>query len=290
MVKKQVLTPSDITAVAQLAQVCNDYEQLDMRTDWLDIRPEFFGNIHDYLYYEDGRLVGYLFLKRNGTAQKEVTGIVHPDYRRRGIFSTLLAAAREECRQQHVQTLFLVCEDVSQSGLAFIAASGARHDFSEYKMALGTFHESNSFDDRLAFQLADMSDLDALVTIISEGWERSQYEVRETAAFNLQEPSCSVYIARFGGDELSCGEPVGCLRIYDFAQEFGIYGFVIRPAYRGRGYGRQMLEEAIRTIQPQSQKTIMLEVDTSNTAALNLYRSCGFEVTRTYGYYALDLI
>jgi len=290
MVKKQVLTPSDITAVEQLAQVCNAYEQLDMRTDWLDVRPEFFGNIHDYLYYADGRLVGYLFLKRNGTAQKEVTGIVHPDYRRRGIFSTLLAAAREECKQQHVQTLFLVCEELSPSGQAFIAASGARHDFSEHKMALGTFHESNSFDDRLAFQQADMSDLDALVTIIVEGWERSQYEVREAVAFNLQEPSCSVYIARFGGDELSCGEPIGCLRIYDFAHEIGIYGFVVRPAYRGRGYGRQMLEEAIRAIQSQSQKSIMLEVDTSNTSALNLYRSCGFEVTRTYGYYAIDLI
>ncbi|MGB8348224.1 MAG: GNAT family N-acetyltransferase [Ktedonobacteraceae bacterium] len=289
LVQKQLLTPADIEAVSRLAGVCNAYEQLDMRADWLDVRPEYFGNMHDYLYYEDDRLVGYLFLRRNGTAQKEVTGIVHPDYRRRGIFSTLLAAAREECKQQQVQKLILICEDRSASGQAFIAASRARHDFSEHKMVLGSFHESYSFDDRLAIQEADMSDLDALITIIADGWGRGTHEVRESVTFNLQEPTCDVYIARFGGDELSCGEPVGCLRAYDFAREIGIYGFVVRPDYRGRGYGRQTLEEVIRAVQSRSQKPIMLEVDTDNTTALNLYRSCGFEVVRTYGYYAIDV-
>src|SRR5579872_6831033 len=134
MVQKQLLTPADIAAVSQLVEVCNAYEQLDMRTDWLDIRPEYFGNMHDYLYYEDGKLVGYLFLKRHGTTKKEVTGMVHPDYRRRGIFSTLLAAAREECKQQQVQKLVLICEDRSASGQAFVAASRASYDFSEHKM------------------------------------------------------------------------------------------------------------------------------------------------------------
>ena len=72
-------------------------------------------------------------------------------------------------------------------------------------------------------------------------------------------------------------------------EEVGIYGFVVRSAYRGRGYGRQMLEETIRTIQARSQKQIMLEVDSQNTNALGLYRSCGFKETTTYGYYNLDI-
>ena len=71
--------------------------------------------------------------------------------------------------------------------------------------------------------------------------------------------------------------------------EVGIYGFVVRSAYRGRGYGRQMLEETIRTIQASSQKKIMLEVDTENTNAVGLYRSCGFKATKTYGYSSLDI-
>ena len=72
-------------------------------------------------------------------------------------------------------------------------------------------------------------------------------------------------------------------------KEIGIYGFIVRPDYRGQGYGRQMLEEAIRTIQFRSSKGIMLDVDTNNTNAIGLYRSCGFEVRATYAYYGLDL-
>lgn len=289
MVQKQLLTPADIEAVSQLVEVCNAYEHLDMRGDWLDIRPEYFGNMHDYLYYEDGKQVGYLFMKRYGTRKREATGMVHPDYRRRGIFSTIVTAAKEECKREGIPQLALICEDRSASGRAFIRTIGAKHDFSEYKMELGSFHESTSFDDRLVVQEANMSDLDALVMIINEGWQRPENEARESIAFNLQEPDCTVYIARFGGDELSCGEPVGCLRVYDFPHEQGIYGFVVRPDYRGRGYGRQILEEVIRMIQAQSQKTIMLEVDTDNIPALNLYRSCGFEISRTYGYYDIDV-
>ncbi|MBV9227977.1 MAG: GNAT family N-acetyltransferase, partial [Chloroflexi bacterium] len=69
----------------------------------------------------------------------------------------------------------------------------------------------------------------------------------------------------------------------------GIYGFGILPDYRGRSYGRQMLEETIRTIRSQSQKTITISVDTTNTNALGLYLSCGFEIKATYGYYAMDI-
>lgn len=289
MVQKQLLTPGDIAAVSQLAEVCNAYEQLNMRAEWLDIRPEYFGNMHDYLYYEDGKLVGYLFMKRYGTTKREVTGMVHPEYRRRGIFSTILEAAKEECKREGIPQLALICEDGSASGQAFIKSIGAKHDFSEHKMVLKSFHDTHFFDDHLAVQGADMSDLDALTLINVEGWKRSENEARESVVFHLQEPDCLVYIARFGGNRLSCGEPIGCLRVYNLEHEFGIYGVVVRPDYRGYGYGRQMLEEVIRGIQSRSRKPIMLEVDTDNTTAINLYRSSGFEVERTYGYYAIDV-
>jgi len=84
-------------------------------------------------------------------------------------------------------------------------------------------------------------------------------------------------------------EPIGCLRLDEMDGEVGIYGFVVRPGYRGRGYGRQMLEAVIRKIQAESQKGIMLEVDTENTIAIGLYRSCGFQVKTTYDSYDLDV-
>jgi ribosomal protein S18 acetylase RimI-like enzyme len=289
MVKRQVLSSEEIAEVEQLAQICNDYENLDMRIDWIELRPQYFGNMRDCLYYENGQLIGYLFLRRFGTEEKEITGMVHPDYRRRGIFSRMFTAVREECRDKGVQRLQLICERDSPSGQAFVATLGGKFTFSEYKLRLENFHERLAFDDRLSFQRAYMDDLDALITIISEGWGRSAAEVSTSVSFNLGEPHCQVYIARFGGNELSCGEPVGCLRVYDMGHEMGIYGFVLRSEYRGRGYGRQMLEEAIREIRSHSAKPIMLEVDTDNYVAQNLYRSIGFATKRVYEYYDIGV-
>jgi ribosomal protein S18 acetylase RimI-like enzyme len=292
MITRQKLSSAEIAEVEQLAHICNDYEHLDMRIDWVELRPEYFGNLHDYLYYENGQLIGYLFLKRFGTVQKELTGMVHPGHRRRGIFSHMITAAKEECRSQGIQHLLLICEHDSSSGQAFVTSVKGKLDFSEYKMVLETFHERFAFDDRLSIQRAYMDDLDALITIISDGWGRSPESIRPSVRFNLSEPHCQVYIARFGGNELSCGEPVGCLRVYDMEREMGIYGFVVRPAYRGLGYGRQMMEEVILEIRssPHNSKSIMLEVETDNTVALNLYRSMGFAITRTYEYFEIGAV
>ncbi|HYX51664.1 MAG TPA: GNAT family N-acetyltransferase, partial [Ktedonobacteraceae bacterium] len=78
-------------------------------------------------------------------------------------------------------------------------------------------------------------------------------------------------------------------RLDYMSDQVGIYAFEVRMGYRGLGYGRQMLEEAIRTIRIESQKRIMLDVETDNTNAIGLYLSCGFEIKTTYDYYDLKI-
>src|SRR5207237_2168795 len=111
-------------------------------------------------------LVGYLVVDAYGTEEVELTGMVHPDYRRRRIFTTLLTAAQQECRGRGVRKLVLVCEQSSRSGQAFIVTRGAHHDFSEYRMVLETFRETMVFDDRMFFWEAYQSVLKSIITIL----------------------------------------------------------------------------------------------------------------------------
>lgn len=289
LIKKQTLTDAEVAEIERLAHVCNAYENLSMRLDWIKLRSPHSNVTNDFLYYEDGALVGYLVLDNHGTKEKELTGMVHPDHRRKGIFTTLFTAARQECRQRGVQRLILICEHDSHSGQAALATLGAKHTFAEHEMILETLHEKLVFDDRLSFRAAQNSDLDALVTIMSGEPGETIEELQVFVIQCFHESNCQIYIATLGEAGLGCKEPVGCLRLYELPDEIGIYGFVVRPEYRGRGYGRQMLEETIRSIQARSEKRIMLEVETENTNALGLYRSCGFKESRTYGYYAFDL-
>jgi ribosomal protein S18 acetylase RimI-like enzyme len=280
LMKIQILTEAEAFAIEQLITICNDYEGLHMRIDVGALRQRSGDEANDFLYYEDNRLVGYLFVEGWGSRDREIMGMVHPDYRRRGIFGSLLAAARKECRISDVHKMILVCERASQSGQAFVQAIGAHLEFSEHEMVLGTFRERRNVHEGLDIRQADRNDLKAIISILSTD-SGNDDSISRWVTKLFDDQSSRFYLATLGG------KPLGCLRLDDMSDQIGIYAFEVRLGYRGRGYGRQMLEEAIRSIRAETQKSIMLDVETDNTNAIGLYQSCGFEIKTTYDYYDL---
>lgn len=281
LITKQTLTNAELADIEQLTDTCNSHENLHMRLSWLRTRPPA-NEPNDFLYYHAGVLIGYLNISSYGTKEKELIGMVHPDHRRQGIFRALLTAATEECLRRGVQQIILICGHSSQSGLACVEAIGAHHAFSEHEMVLGTFQQKRSADERLHIRRAGANDAEVLTSIMATDFsdlEEAQHYITDF----LPRPDQPFYLA------LLDQEPIGCLRLDETADAVGIYGFVVRPEYRGRGYGRQLLEAVIRTIQAKRQRPITLEVETNNTNAIGLYQSCGFEVKTTYDYYNLDI-
>jgi ribosomal protein S18 acetylase RimI-like enzyme len=288
LVAKQRLTEAEITEIKHLTTLCNNYENLHTRPSFDMIRNRSGQQTDDFLYYDVGAIVGYLFVDSYGFDEKELILMVHPDYRRKGIGRTLLNAAQIEGKRRGIKRLIIICEDYAPSGQAFVQALGAKLDFAEYEMVLGTFRERGTVDERLTFRRAKESDMDMLIAIRatdSENEERAREYMKEWFHY----PKQYFYIATFPEISLGSQEPVGMIRLDEMEQDIAIYGFVVVPKYRGRGYGRQILEETIRTIRSISQKRITLEVDTTNTIAMNLYLSVGFDVETTYNYYALNL-
>jgi ribosomal protein S18 acetylase RimI-like enzyme len=157
-------------------------------------------------------------------------------------------------------------------------------------MVLTNFQDRGTFDERLSFQEANASDIETIAVVLAGSFGVSEDGARERVTKHLQDPNRHFYLATFGIEGSSCREPVGVLRLHEEPKTVGIYGFGILPDYRGRGYGRQMLKEAIRTIRASSQKPITISVNTANTNALGLYRSCGFATKTTYGYYVIEIV
>ena len=284
LIKKQTLTQPDIAEVAQLADLCERHDQLHMRISWTALRSRSGNEYNDMFYYQDEQLVGYLALDGWGGTERELVGMVHPAYRRRGIFFSLFQSAQQECARLSIPQVILVCERSSASGRAFAQHVGAQLELSEHEMWLNSFKERSTFDDRVSFKLATQSDLEALVTVQAQSFGVPELLSRQSLLHRLQDPTCRIFLATFGEPGLGCHEPLGLLRLQEEDDLIGIYGFGVIPNYRGRGYGRQMLEDAIRLIRSESQKPIMLDVDTSNERALALYLSCGFEIKTTYDY------
>lgn len=282
LVKKQTLTEAEVTEIAQLLATCNAHEDLNLPISLDALRNRPGESANDFLYYEDGALVGYLSLDHLGRVEKEGTGMVYPNSRRRGIFRALFDAAKTECAQRGVEALILVCEQKSQAGQAFARAIKAQLDFSEHEMLLESFQDRYLEDERFSIHPATDADKEDMIAVFATDVGNLE-DARQMVDHFYGKDGHTWYLAKM--DEM----PVGCLRREDQDGTTHIYGFVVRPDYRGHGYGRMMLEALIRAIQAEDVHPILLEVDTTNVTALGLYRSCGFRPITTYDYYRVSL-
>jgi ribosomal protein S18 acetylase RimI-like enzyme len=277
------LTAPEIAEIEQLIAICNTHDNLQMRLGSGMLREQMGEAESNFLYYEEGKLVGYLWSDSFGTREKELVGMVHPAYRRLGIFRALLDTAKTTYGQSGVEHLILICEHSSQSGLAFLSSVGARFSFAEHKMMLGTFHERRYVTEGLHMRQASEDDIDTIVTILAT----DTGNIADTVAwvsYLMSQPQYRFYLATLRG------KPLGTLRL-DFLEaerEVWIYAFEVRLGYRRLGYGRQMLEQAIHIARAENNHPILLDVETTNTNAIDLYQSCGFDIKTTYDYYKLE--
>ncbi len=283
LLQKHILTAQEMAEVEKLTALCKEREGLLMPLDYNMLRLPTLPTDDLFLYYVDTQLVGYLFLDRYHSEVKETTGMVHPDFRSQGIFTQLFSAAREECRSRGVRQLLFICETTSSAGRSWVHSIGAGREFAEHLMVLGQFRPRFQYDPHLLVRKALPDDLDMLAFTLAGDFDDSKEKAREHLMRTWERPNQHFYLATYKT------EPVGSLRIEEIPDRRAIYGFFIREEYRGRGYGRQLIEIVISELLQEKRQSVALDVDTNNLTALNLYLSCGFEIERTYEYYGLTL-
>jgi len=82
------------------------------------------------------------------------------------------------------------------------------------------------------------------------------------------------------------GRVVGYLCLWEVADEIHITNLAVDRAYRRQGIARYLLTEILGDAQRRGLRTVFLEVRPTNTGALSLYESLGFQVIgRRKGYY-----
>jgi ribosomal protein S18 acetylase RimI-like enzyme len=275
------LTAADRAEIEALIAVCREHEPgLDLPLYLAPARPGS-GETINLGYYHNDVLVGLANLTP-GT-DIEVQGMVHPAYRRQGIGRVLLAAAQRECGRRGATGLVLVCEGVAPSGQAFARAVGAVYRDAEHRMALdrAAYARRKAPLMTLTIERAGMQDLETLLALRLTSHEGAEDLVRAWVMRWLRQANQRFYIGRLQG------EPVGMLRLSMGAPAVFVQSLTVRPEHRGRGYGRQILVQALDLLIAEDRAPIMIEVATDNQIALSLYDSCGFQKVATYHYYWL---
>lgn len=237
------------------------------------------GAITEFMFYDHQALIGYIGINQFDGGPLEVNGMVHPDYRRMGVFNRLYSLVQDEWKRRGSQDMLLLCDHESLSGLEFMKHTGAHYDNSEYEMFLlgepGELPTLKSLNLREALnqdakEIAEQNEL--YFQVNATELKRPEEEAKRGMYSYLAEMNH----VTIGKVHLEVQDGVG-----------GIYGLGVLPEHRRKGYGREIVMRAVEKLQEKHAEKMMLQVAVKNKQALELYRSCGFEVTSTMDYFKL---
>ncbi len=285
IVLKSCIDKNDYDALKNLERTCAEYDSLSFKLE-LDYRLENAGKIskretelNEFMYYVENELAGYINISNFGGDNLEITGMVHPAYRSRGIFTQIFALVQDECKKRKSDEILLLCDNKSHSGISFIEKFSQKYHHSEYDMVLNRELFPQKCPRSLNIRMAAESDAkiiaemnyDFFGIIIKEG---------DTALVD------NIVNGRTFIAEADNGN-VGSVRIELNDGTGGVYGLGVLSEYRGRGYGRELLMWSVEKLIEMGADRVILQVDTDNENALNLYKSCGFEDENVMSYYMM---
>lgn len=296
---KQYIDESDFLKIQALEKLCRDHDgtALKLETEYklsdggTRDRKKLAGPIQDFMFYKDDQLVGYLGVLGFGGQAWEVSGMVHPAYRRQGIFSALYRMFLAERQRWSPQSTLLLCDRKSFAGRAFLKTTGAVLEHSEHEMYLATEAADVQSPPLIQLRKAKNSDAPEIARqnriYFNFGPAEPSDDNAPSASYALmpeeeEKRGMTIYLADLDH------ETIGKVHIQKGSDVWGIYGLGVLPEYRGRGYGRAILSQAVHLMKVQGAPAILLQVDAENDRALGLYLSCGFKVTSVMDYYLLS--
>jgi ribosomal-protein-alanine N-acetyltransferase len=134
------------------------------------------------------------------------------------------------------------------------------------------------------FQRAEVADCDVLSELhaagFRRGWSSAEFEAL------LVQPGVHAFLAHYRST-FGSRIPAGFVLFRLVADEAEIISISVIQDCRRRGIARLLLDETLRHLYREGARSIHLEVEDSNAAALRLYRGLEFRETgKRPGYYA----
>ncbi len=243
-------------------------------------QSEIFNNINEFMFYTNNLLIGYIGIGDFGGASLEINGMVHPDYRKMGVFSKLFSLVKDEWMKRKHKEMLLLSDKKSVSGIKFIKNVSESYDHSEYDMFLNINMVPTLEQYSLSLKSAIKTDCAKVAKMDSEFFDIIVKEDDEYIIENIENETTFIASA----DNIDIGK----VRIELNNGVGGIYGLGILSNYRGNGYGRELLLSSISKLINMGADKIVLQVETNNKNALSLYKSCGFEENYVMEYYKLS--
>lgn len=270
-----MLTEKQLKDIKELQNVCERAESIQLKLNWDMLKSSSWEIENSFLFYENQKLIGFLAVYPFGN-KAELCGMVHPAYRRRGIFTSGMEEALKQIKGSYRKVLLNAPPD-SASAKAFLKNVSCEYDSTEYQMQ---------------WQPMELADDEGVTVRLSQTEDDFQKEVAlDVQCFGFTNEEAIEYNERIKEDPAQIfymidwqETTVGKIRVSHIDKAAWIYGFSVFPEWQGRGFGRKALNQLTKRKFEKGYQ-VFLEVDADNSNALKLYQSCGYETVQAQDYY-----
>ena len=268
------LTEKERKAVKALITSCQAYDQT-YREPYLSNMLNFDPNMSAFfLYYQEGKLLGLLTVYADNE-DVELSILVDPNHRRKGIARALYKSFEEETASYPIQSVTFQTERIFLNHHPNLASHWGLIEDEETKTWLGR--------DRLPYTLDSRSDVKVLLAAPSYLEEIAQLRHQ---AFSDAEETLEVsqrYIAEALEDSSSLlyillkeGQVIGVCTVDVSGNSNYLYGLAVAEAHRGNGYGSYLAKSVVNQLILKNDKTFQIAVEDDNVGAKRLYEKIGF--------------
>lgn len=235
--------------IRELERTCREHDGTEGEV-FLSSKYNFDRSIKCFfMCCDEEKPVAFLCLFIPSENEAEVTGFTHPDYRRKGLFTMLLALADAELSEWGIEKTVFVLEPASADGALVLAHLGAKRAASELLMA-------------------------------------REYEEQSSMRSEVS-PSLSFESVRDGAEDdiilKKSGRKIASVHVGIGESECCIFEFEVKRSERNKGYGTYILRELIE----RYRKRLVLQVSGDNEAAVHLYKKFDFEIVSAREYYTI---
>lgn len=231
---------------------CGEYELFS------DCDTPYFAVFSDIDRTHCTGLLTFLISENESFTEAEVAAFVLPDYRRQGIFTALCGTAYHKIKAQYPDC---VLTGIFPDFLKKCALYGGTA-YTEYLMMLTAENAG----------LSALDSYTANTDILPDSDSAARSDFSYETCFSDDEQDFLLY----RGEE---DEPCAVCSL-DYENGFtNLYGVYVDEDCRGQGIGTLLLAHLIPAYFKNHNLPLILNVRSTNTAAMQLYRHCGFEIT-----------
>lgn len=233
------------------------------------------------LYYEKDVLVGFVsgyFFYEDGC---EISLMVSPCYRKKGIAAQLLSTLLPLLISKGLRRVIFSSSGAFRSHWQPSAELAYQH--TEYRMERDGLDRIPIINPSLMIRQAILSDITVLCELDSACFFTDQSSVVTRLNYLLKDNNYVLLVACHDNNI------IGKAHIRWENEIALLSDIAIFPDQQNRGFGSELLAFCINFSLSNGRTQLALDVETNNQGALNLYKKNGFNVVKSYDYWSMPL-